>query len=53
MTIAIAAWVCYLLWLILGFGTADRTRPYWYGYPVLLAIIVGLILWHDFGPPIH
>jgi hypothetical protein len=53
MSLALAFWICFLLWLVLGVGLADRSRPYWYGYPLLLTLLVGLLGWAVFGAPLH
>lgn len=53
MSIALLFWIVYLIALVFGIGMADRARPYWYGYPLLLMVMLFLIGWRVFGFPIH
>lgn len=58
MTIGLVYWILMLLWFIFG------TRPYFVGRtsPInwsiaggdfILFLLMFLLGWHDFGPPIH
>ena len=55
MTLGLCFWILMLLWLVLGvvwhFGPA---WPYWgFGSGLLLFILMLLLGWQTFGPPIH
>ena len=62
MTIAFAFWILMLLWLVLGIFCAWPTsapgqpsaRIYApFGGQILLFVLLCLLGWHEFGPPIH
>jgi len=55
MTLGLAYWILMLLWLVFGlalhFGPA---WPYWgWGGGLLLFILLLLLGWRVFGPPLH
>jgi hypothetical protein len=52
LSLGLAFWILMLLWLVLS--------CYWYwptphvvGGNVLLFVLLGLLGWHVFGPPLH
>lgn len=53
MSIGLLFWICFVLALLVGFGALDRSRPYWFGYPLLLLVMLFLIGWRIFGFPVH
>jgi O-antigen ligase len=56
MSIGLAFYVLMLIWLVWGFwGTWATPNPPWplLGGNLLLFILLLLLGWHDFGPPIH
>jgi hypothetical protein len=57
MSIGLLFWILMILWLIFGFAyqsAPDRFGPYgWAGGSVLLFILLGLLGWGEFGPPIR
>lgn len=53
MSIGLLFWVIYVVCILLGFGTADRARPYWFGYPLVIAVLFFLLGWHSFGFVVH
>ena len=53
MSLGLAFWIILLLWLVLGL-----IAPYWGPWPlwpshILLLILLLLIGWKVFGPPLH
>lgn len=57
MGMGAAFWVCWLIWLVLGLGlTFPRGEGAvyypWFG-SLLLFILVTLLGWHAFGPPLQ
>jgi len=52
MTLGLAFWICMLIWLVFGIYT-NRAAPLNAGGDILLFVILLLLGWHDFGPPIH
>lgn len=54
MPFGLLFWILMLLWLVLEFTPVIRTHPYGpYGSNLLLFILLLLLGWHDFGPPIR
>ena len=56
MTFGNAFWVLMLLWLFFGFWSNWPVGPTSYrplGGSLLLFILLGLLGWHEFGPPLH
>ncbi len=56
MSLGTAFWVLMLIWAIFGFFSYRGTvpGPYgWYGNTLLLFVLLFLLGWHDFGPPLH
>lgn len=57
MTIGLAFWILMLLWLFSGFFwrwpgvAAGQYGPL--GGDLLLFVLLGLLGWHSFGPPLH
>lgn len=56
MTLGLCFWVLMLLWLVFGLwsnwpATGSAIRPL--GGTMLLFILLVLLGWHSFGPPIH
>lgn len=58
MTFALCYWILMLLWLVFGLwsnwpapGTANGFRPM--GGTLMLFILLVLLGWKTFGPPIH
>lgn len=49
MTLALLFWIVYVIGLFFGYGVADRTRPYWFGYPLVVAVLFFLLGWQVFG----
>lgn len=55
MTIGLAFYVLMLIWLVFGIWHSWGPTPNWpqFGGSLLLFILLLLLGWHDFGPPIH
>jgi len=56
MTIGLVFWILMLLWLVLGiYWNWPAGAPNWpiAGGNLLLFILLLLLGWHSFGPPIH
>jgi hypothetical protein len=61
MPISLLFWVLYLLALFFGIVPqwpnavpAGSPRPYFvFGGSVLFFVLIGLLGWHDFGPPLQ
>ena len=59
MTLGIAFWILMLLWLVLGaypFWNKSSPAPVNWGLAgggIVLFILLVLLGWHSFGPPIH
>jgi len=56
MSFALLFWILMLLWLLLslrGNWPFSGENIYPIGGSLLLFILVGLLGWHAFGPPIH
>ncbi len=59
MTLGLAYWILMLLWLVLGVywswpATPGHPAGYWpLGGNLLLFILLVLLGWKVFGPPIH
>ena len=58
MTIGLAFWILMLLWLVFGLWSywpvAGQPPNYRFvGGNLLLFVLLALLGWHDFGPPIH
>ncbi len=55
MAFGIAFWIIMLLWLVLGLmwhgGYATGWGPW--GFSLMLFIMLGLLGWKVFGPPLH
>ncbi len=55
MSLGLVFWILMLLWLLFGFavyrGIAGTYG--WAGNSLLLFILLLLLGWHAFGPPIH
>lgn len=52
MTLGLAFWICMLIWLVWGVYTTWPNIQAG-GGNLLLFIILLLLGWHEFGPPIH
>jgi hypothetical protein len=56
MSIGLAFWVLMLVWLVFGigwhFGFVPGTVAPW-ANGLLIFILLGLLGWHSFGPPLH
>ena len=55
MTIGLAFWILMLLWFVFGVWQTWGPNP---NFPVLggnllLFVLLALLGWHAFGPPIH
>ena len=55
MSLGLAFWILMLIWLVFGLAWhAGFAGPYGvWGSSILLFILLGLLGWHAFGPPIH
>ena len=55
MTIGLCFWILMLIWLVFGFATwQGAVGPYGtIGHTLLLFILLLLLGWHAFGPPLH
>ena len=53
MTLTIAFWGLYIIGILFGGIFVDRAKPYWFGIPLLNAILFAILGWQVFGPPIH
>lgn len=55
MSIGLVFWILMLLWLVLGSWNVWQTPNNWpiLSGNLLLFILLLLLGWHDFGPPIH
>jgi len=58
MTLGLAFWVLMILWLVLGIWWRWPATPapaaFWpLGGDLLLFILLLLLGWHSFGPPLH
>lgn len=55
MTLGLAFWVCMLLWFVVGAAPWMQGPPNWptIGGSLLLFVLLLLLGWHEFGPPIH
>jgi hypothetical protein len=53
MTIGLAFWILMLIWLVFGIWNAWPNWQGWGAGNLLLFILLLLLGWHDFGPPIH
>ncbi len=52
MTIGLCFWVLYIVAIVFSaWGWRDQ-RPMW-GPGILTFVLLGLLGWHAFGPPIH
>jgi len=56
MSIGLVFWILMLLWLVLGlwwhWPATSASYPV-VGFNLLLFILLLLLGWHSFGPPIH
>ncbi len=52
MTLGLAFYVLMLLWLVFGSWNAWQTNLDT-GGELLLFVLILILGWHDFGPPIH
>ena len=52
MTLGLAFWILMLIWLAFGIYT-NRATPFNAGGDLLLFILLVLLGWKAFGPPIH
>ena len=55
MSLGLIFWVLMLIWLVGGiyYGYANPNNPYLIGGNVLLFILLLVLGWAAFGPPIH
>lgn len=57
MGIGLLFWILAILTVIFGLGGLWGPEPYrrnaWGGFGLILFILVILIGWHDFGPPLR
>lgn len=56
MSIGIVYWIIILLWLIFGLWQSwptPGTKPWTMGGNIVLFILLVLLGWRVFGPPIH
>ncbi len=54
MPLAIAFWVVYLIWIILGAVTIWHSGGYLFvGSNIILLLLLGIVGWQLFGAPIH
>ncbi len=55
MSIGLVFWILMLIWLVFGSWTVWQTPNQWpiFGGNLLLFVLLLLLGWHDFGPPIH
>lgn len=56
MTLGLAFWVLMTIWFVFGLAWNYGWAPAGYagiGNTLLLFILLGLLGWHAFGPPIH
>ncbi len=54
MSIGFVFWLIYLVWVVFGFFGYDAPPGRWgYGRHIVIAILLGLLGWHEFGFPIH
>ena len=57
MSIGLAFWILMLLWLVGGFvwhGPGAMSGQYWpLGSNLLLFVLLVLLGWHAFGPPLR
>lgn len=53
MTFSLLFWIIMLLWVLGSWGwvTNQPWGPHAFGFG--LFILIALLGWHDFGPPIH
>jgi hypothetical protein len=55
MSLGLAFWILMLIWLVFGFawhwGVMGPYGPW--GFSLLLFILLALLGWHAFGPPLH
>jgi len=54
MAAGIWFWIIFVLVILFGFGMFWVSWPYTYiGFPVILLVLIGLLGWKVFGPPIQ
>lgn len=57
MTLGLCFWILMLIWFVFGIALwngAVAVGPYGaMGHTLLLFILLGLLGWHAFGPPLH
>jgi hypothetical protein len=57
MGIGLAFWILMLIWLVFGLmvaGGVSFVGGYGlYGHTLLLFVLLALLGWHAFGPPLH
>lgn len=52
MSFALAFWILMLVWLVFGLALHFGYAPMW-GGSVLLFVLMLLLGWKVFGPPLH
>jgi hypothetical protein len=53
MTLGLAFWILMLIWLVWGLWQSWPGVHGWAASNLLLFMLLLLLGWHDFGPPIH
>lgn len=53
MPLGLAFWILMLLWLAFGVWWNWPNHATWIGGNALLFILLALLGWHEFGPPLH
>ena len=53
MTIGLVFWILMLIWLVFGLWQAWPGWQGWAAGNVFLFVLLFLLGWHAFGPPIH
>jgi hypothetical protein len=53
VTLGLAFWILMLIWLVWGLWTTWPNPQGWASGNLVLFILLLLLGWHAFGPPIH